>query len=156
MTVMARQFAAEPRRTAAETWGAIIAVACAENQEALALLQAATGVAATLIAEEAFMKRPLVVEGGGVRLRVYCVYGESALLDEDINEAPLASNPFERDGWRCHFPCDSSDLKWVSRKLKEISPSLLTYDVDAEVVPGSDATPSSAKFTIDLEALGKL
>lgn len=156
MTVAARRFAAVPKRTSAETWEAITSTICAEDANATREFRAVAGIAAAMISEEALKEQPLVIEGGGVRVRVYCIYGEAALGDDDINEAFLAANPFAADGWRCHLPCEAGDLKWVSRKLETSSQRFLAYDLSVGLEEAAGKAQTVGGLRIDAEALKNL
>lgn len=157
MTVIARRFAAEPRRTSSETWAAITATICAEDSGAANEFKAVAGTAAALIADEALRQHPLVIEGGGVRVRLYCIYGEAALDDQELNESFLAANPFGGDGWRCHLPCKKTDLGWVTRTLQRRSARFFAYDMNVGLGDtNQDGAAATGNLTINAEAFKKL
>ncbi len=116
MTVVARRFRANPARTASQVWEAIASLVCGDAAEAKADFLQVTGVAASLIADEALRESPLVIAGTGPRLRVYCLYDDDALDAEEANEDALSWSPTET-GWKAYLPCPTVDLSWVSAAL---------------------------------------
>lgn len=117
-TVASRSFNSTPQRDAAETWRAIVDLltrgkAGAAQTELLAV----TGVAASLIADQAPKDAPIVATGDGPRTRVYCLYDDDAVDGSDANEAALGYEPLQGD-WRISLPCPADDLAWVQAALK--------------------------------------
>lgn len=83
MTTLARHIISEPVRTASETWKIIVDL-LASNSDSLARseLLSVVGVASSLIASEAAKDSPIVVYGSGPRIRIYCLYGEDAIVGD--------------------------------------------------------------------------
>lgn len=132
MTVVARKIAACPARSATEAWNVIVnLLAPVEDSAAYTELLKLTGLASSLIADEA-LTAPLVCFGDGPRVRVYCVYGEDALAQENVNAAPLAFNPTDGD-WKISLPCGKEDLDWVQKSLKKYSERVTARDLSSAV-----------------------
>ena len=58
----------------------------------------------------------IVIWGNGPRVRVYCLFGDSAISAEDKNEDALAICPTGGD-WSMSLPCPPEDLSWVQEEL---------------------------------------
>jgi hypothetical protein len=130
-------------RGAAATWTAIVDMVAPEGSAGRVELLAATGLAASLIAAEGWRDAPAVVSGVGPQLRVYCLYGEDAILGEDTNEDALSWSPTDGD-WTMAMPCPSPDLGWVRDAAAELSARLeiveLTTAREAATAPSSDSS----------------
>jgi hypothetical protein len=139
-TVIARQVASSPVRSAADTWARIIAIIAPNTDDpARAALARVGGVAATLIGAEAPKDDAIVVFGGGPRARIYCIFGDDAGLDENLNEDPVKQS-VTGAGWQVSLPCLPDDLEWVRRKLKSLSICVTARPI-GEIVDG-EATKS--------------
>jgi hypothetical protein len=138
-TVASRTFASTPKRDAAQTWAAIVDLltqgrsGAARNE-----LLAVSGVAASIIADQAAKEAPIVVTCDGPRTRIYCLYDDDAVEGSDANEDALAFDPLEGD-WRVFLPCLKDDLSWVQGALKKHSSRITARESDAEVVKAEDA-----------------
>lgn len=116
-SVVARRVASTPTRTASDTWAKIIALVAPDPlSSARAELVQVASVASSSIACEATADDPIVVYGGGVRVRVYCVFGDGAIVGDDVNEEPLQRCPTEGD-WKMSIPCAPEDLQWAQAAL---------------------------------------
>lgn len=132
MSVYARRFAATPVRTASETWQSIVELISKEGSSARTEVTSVSGVGSCLIADETPADNPIVVSGNGPRLRIYCLYGEDAVVGDDKDESDLAWEPTEGD-WRMRLPCSGEDLDWVQKSLSAKSSRISAYDPLAEV-----------------------
>ncbi len=131
MTVIARRIIAEPVRLASETWKTIVDLLAPEaDNKARDELLAVIGVASSLIAAEAMKNVPIVAHGSGPRVRIYCLYGEDAIIGEAANESKLAASPVSGD-WAMSLPCPEEDLKWVQTALKTQSVRITARDMSA-------------------------
>ncbi len=147
MSVVARKIAATPKRTAAETWKVIIEMIADRSSQAWNELNAAAGIAAAIIAEEIPQQAPFIITGDGPRVRIYCEFGENAVLGDDCNEDPLLQKPISQD-WHLYIPCAEDELSWTSAALKDISSSIIAYDKDKDPdIKKQDAEPQ--KLTIN-------
>jgi hypothetical protein len=153
MTVIARQIAATPARTAGETWKRIVELITEPEGSFRAELEAVAGVAACIIADESPKESPIVIAGNGPRLRVYCVYGEDAVTGDDCDESPLTWNPTEGE-WRLFLPCPKEDLEWVRSTLDHQSKRICAYDA-AKGIPAEEevqsSSPARASFVVNVE-----
>jgi hypothetical protein len=144
-TRVRRTFRATPVRPASATWAAMVDVMAPAGAPGRPLLEQVAGVAASLIAAEAWRSTPLIVSGVGPQLRIYCRYGEDAILGEDTNEDTLTWSPTDGD-WRAEIPCPPEDLDWVRSALAAISPRFTVVDNtvkrEASIVEGAGPVPA--------------
>jgi len=117
MSVVSRKIRATPFRTAAETWRFIKALICQKNAKAETEFDKISGLAASFIADEMLKEEALVVVGKGSRLRVYCLYDEDAIVDDDANEDSL-SWEIAQGSWKAHLPCTKDNRSWAEKALK--------------------------------------
>jgi hypothetical protein len=116
-TVLARRVVSTPVRTAAQTWEKIVEIVAPDPKSpARAELAKAAGVACAAIASEATKDAAIVVWGNGPRVRVYCVFDEDAITQDDVNEDSLPKAPAEGD-WKMSIPCLPEDVKWSAARL---------------------------------------
>ncbi|MGO9791254.1 MAG: hypothetical protein ACLP8S_17690 [Solirubrobacteraceae bacterium] len=152
VTRVRRSFAAAPVRRAATTWEAIVDVVAPDGSSGRAELIAVSGIAASLIAAEAWPATPLIFSQVGPQLRIYTLHGEDAIVGDGINEDSLAWSPTEGD-WALEMPCPHEDVEWVAAAAAEISTRLTV--VDATVRRATETTEVTAGITvgeIDTEA----
>lgn len=145
MTILARRVTSVPARSAVDTWSAIVdLIAPDPSSPARSNLALAAGVAHSLIASE--VSGPFVVFGSGPRVKIYCVYGDDALMDDEVSENPLPHDPTDGD-WHLSIPCPFEDLEWVERKLSS-STRVSARDEGAAV--SDEAEAESARRTYGL------
>jgi hypothetical protein len=149
-TVASRSFNSTPQRDAAETWRAIVTLLTqGKTGAAQAELLAVTGIAASLIADQAPKDAAIVVTCGGPRTRIYCLYDDDAIEGSDANEAGLGFDPLQGD-WRVSLPCPDDDLGWVQSALKAKGSRITARDKAAALaVEQTEAAAST--LTIDLK-----
>lgn len=149
-TVASRTFASTPKRDAAETWAAIVDLLTqGRNGRARHELLAVSGVAASIIADQAPNDAPIVVTCDGPRTRIYCVYDDDAIEGSDANEDVLGFDPLQGD-WRVSLPCPKDDLSWVQGALKKHSTHITAREPDAEAVKAEDA-PSTQGHALNFD-----
>lgn len=153
MGAIARRIAATPARTASETWTVIIGiVAPLADSEARAELERVRGFAASLIAAEAPGDAPIVVAGVGDQVRIYCLFGEDAVLGETASEAPLAWDPTDGD-WSMSLPCFPDDLDWVRGALASRSQRVTARDATEAAAVIQGVSPGSTRSSdVNMEA----
>lgn len=127
ITRVRRSFAASPVRTGMATWEAIVDIVAPEGSSGRAELIAVNGIAASLVAAEAWRASPLIVAGIGPQLRIYCLHGEDAIVGDDINEDNLSWSPTDGD-WAMEMPCPPEDIEWVSAAAAEVSGRVTVID----------------------------
>jgi hypothetical protein len=157
MTIVARRLPSTPVRTGVETWEKIVELISKQQSPSRNELQAVKGVAASLIADETPKEAPIIVSGSGPRLRVYCLYGEDAVVGDDCDESPLTWNPTEGD-WHVFLPCSDEDLEWVRKCLQPHSKRIVAYDASKEALPEEESNSSVAKkatFSVNVEEFMK-
>jgi hypothetical protein len=132
-TIMARRVASTPVRTAAETWEKIaLLLAPDPDSDARKELKKAAGVACSSISSEATKDAPLVVWGGGPKVRVYCLFDDDAITGDDANEDALPKSPTEGN-WKMSIPCPPEDVKWSSAKLASVSTRISARSLEDDV-----------------------
>jgi hypothetical protein len=141
MSVVARRVVSSPIRTATETWSVITNILAPSQGAGRTELAGIAGVACSLIASEATGNDAIVIWGNGPRVRVYCLFGDSAVSAEDKNEEGLATCPTEKD-WSMSLPCPAEDLSWVQAELKSLS-SRVTARKLGEAVPEEQSQASA-------------
>ena len=155
MSVIARRVASTPKRTAADTWQVIIDMVSDQSSTARKTLESIAGVVSAIMVDEVPAEAPIVFTGKGPRIRIYCVYGEETLLDENCNEEPFVQKLTTED-WHMYLPCAKEDWKWVSESLSAVSNFITIYDKDKEL-DTEKGTDETASLTIDTSSfLNKL
>jgi hypothetical protein len=150
-TVLARRVASTPVRTAAKTWARIVEIIAPDAQSpARKELDKVAGTACASIASEASKEAPMVIWGGGPRVRVYCVFDEDAITQDGVNEAALPKSPTEGD-WRMSIPCLADDVAWSSASLAAASSRISARSVDDEVEDDEpDTAAAKSSLSINL------
>ena len=153
MTIVARRITATPARSATETWEVILDLLASDsNSLAREELLAISGIACSLIADEAMKTAPIVVYGSGPRVRVYCLYDEDAITGDNAKEDALSFNATEGD-WYMSLPCYAADLTWVQEALKKLSNRITARDMATDVDIEKDrGNPTAKDAEIDKEA----
>jgi hypothetical protein len=151
-----RNVSSIPCRSASETWQQIVDLITGQGSIDVNQLRGATGVLASIITDEHPSQKPLVIEGVGPQLRVYCVYGMKA-MEEGKKVDSLTWNPTAGD-WTVHVPCDAENIAWVKSALAKSSPRIKIFDVDEEERGGEPEAISFEKrtdtVTVDWELKG--
>jgi hypothetical protein len=159
MTVVARTFCSIPKRSALETWAAIVALLAPKaGSEARSELESVAGIASSLITREV-MNSPIVVYGCGPRVRIYCVYNEDAITGDAAHENKLAFDATDGD-WHMSLPCPADDLDWVVGALAKRTKKITARDqaVGVEADESSQAAKTArtdGTAGIDMEAFLK-
>lgn len=125
-----RDISSIPHRSATETWQQIIGLVTGVDSRDIQQLKAASGVMGSLITDEHPAARPIVLEGVGPQLRIYCRYGMEA-IEEGSAVDFLGWNPTAGD-WTMHVPCARQDMEWVTASLAKTSPRIQVFDVTEE------------------------
>ena len=132
-SVIARRVASTPTRTATQTWATIVElVAPSPNSPARKELALAAGVACSSISSEATKDAAVVIWGGGPRVRVYCMFDDDAITQDDVNEEPLPKSPTEGD-WRMSIPCRPEDVAWSRANLANVTSRVTARSMDEDV-----------------------
>jgi len=130
MTIVARRFASVPKRRASDTWKEILSIVAPDRTSpAYKELTAIASPVSAMIASE--VDAPIVFHGTGPLLRIYCLYGEDAVLGERVNETALNFVPTD-GAWSMSLPCPTEDLEWVRRRLAD-APHVSARDESAAV-----------------------
>ena len=152
-TVIVRRVAAMPVRTASATWKQISEILAPDESSAeRAELNKVSGVAAASIASEAPANDPIVVRGGGARVRIYCLYNDEAISGEGQNEKQLQSTAL-KDDWLMSIPFEERDLAWARAELSRLSSRVTAYEVGTDIEDARSESESRITVThsIDVE-----
>ena len=149
-TVLARRVASTPVRTAVETWARIVDI-IAPDPESPARKEMAkvVGTACASIASEAPKEAPIVIWGGGPRVRVYCVFDEDAITQDGLNEDALPKSPTEGD-WRMSIPFLAEDVAWSGASLAAVSSRVSARSVDDDVADEEPLAASATPLSLNL------
>lgn len=116
-TLVRRTIRATPHRTASQAWRLMTELLAPEASSAARIeLAGVAGVLGQLIASESFLGDPIVVHGGGPRVRLYCLYNDAAIEGDDADERALTIDPTDGN-WAMSVPCDDADIDWVTKEL---------------------------------------
>ena len=145
MTIVARRFSSVPERSASDTWKAIVELVAPDpTSTARTELTAIANPVCAMIASE--IDAPIVFRGNGPWLRVYCLYGEEAIIGEKARETPLSFVPTEGT-WSMSLPCPSEDLEWVQRRLAG-APHVSARDEEDTAVARPPADPDTKERSL--------
>lgn len=150
MSTIRRDFKASPHRTGAETWVAITRLlAPKEGSAAQKELLSVAGVAGQIISTESVKDYPIISAGSGPRVRIYCIYNEDALDDENTNETALAFDATSKD-WLVSIPAEPEDIDWGQAELSKLS-KRITVREKTEPVDVEEQEPSFSGLKLDSE-----
>ena len=136
-SVIRRSIRATPHRTGAEAWTTIAKLTAPDAKSSARVeMEKVAGAASMIVASEHPKDHPIVVYGSGPRVRIYCLYGEDAVLDDYANEKALPDTVVKGD-WKMSLPCGEEDLDWVQKFLRERS-SRITARALGDPVPGDE------------------
>jgi hypothetical protein len=155
-SVVSRTFRSTPHRTGADTWAAIVSLLTrGQSSEKSKELNSVGGIASSVIVDHAAKDAPIVVTCSGPRTRIYCIYDDDALDESAANESPLGFDPLEGD-WHVSLPCNSDDLAWVQRALKERGSRVTARDASEGFVVTESANAATASpHQINMQELFK-
>lgn len=148
MSVVVRRITAIPVRSAPEAWATIVDLIASEGSRAE--LMKVDGIAACLIASEAMKASPVVVRDKEACVRVYCLYGEDAIVGDTASEAKLPTCPTEGD-WSVSLPCPAEDLTWMRAALSKQSNRVTARDMTEPFTISEDGSAKAAAATVNME-----
>lgn len=151
-TVASRTFRSTPHRDATETWKAIVRLLTqGKDNDAARELDAVTGIASSVIIDQAPKTAPIIVTCQGPRTRIYCLFDEDALDESAANEDSLGYDPLN-DIWHVSLPCQKDDLAWVQRALKRHGNRITARDLETGIDSDSDADKTKGQpLTLDVK-----
>jgi len=141
-----RDISAIPERSASETWQRIIDLVTGNGSKDVQQLKAAAGVMGSIITAEHPAARPIILEGVGPQLRIYCRYRMDA-IEQGSGVDALNWNPTEGD-WTMHVPCDPENIDWVKKSLATSSPRIKVFDVTEEERAEDETAKGAAQSAI--------
>lgn len=152
MSTVRRDIRSVPCRDATATWLEIIDLitASAETEDARNELLRVSGIAASVIADQAAKESPIVVTCQGPRTRIYCIYDDDSLDASGSNESKLGFDATRGD-WQVSLPVTEEDLGWVQAGLKKLTTRVVARDAASrfEVDEGQKAA-ATAEVVIDM------
>lgn len=149
-TVVKRTIRATPHRTASAAWRLITELLAPDaSSAARGELNKASGVLGQLICSESFTEEPIVIHGGGPRVRLYCIYNDAAVEGDDADERALTTTPTEGD-WAMSVPCSDDDFDWVTKELGKHGKRFSARRLGEEVADERDqAATQSASINVE-------
>lgn len=158
-TVVSRVVRSTPTRTSVKTWEFItdLLTRGESGHQALQELKSVTGIASSLITDQALREAAVLVTCEGPRTRIYCLYDDAAIDDSDAKEEGLNFDPLKGQ-WTISLPCAAEDLEWVQRALKAKSSRITARDLKYKL--GSDeekqaASSAAESFAVNTEGFFK-
>jgi hypothetical protein len=149
-TILARRVASTPVRTVADTWQKIVEIIVPDpNSPARRELTKVAGAICASIASEAPKEAPIVIWGGGPRVRFYCVFDEDAITRDGVNEDALPRSPAEGD-WRMSVPFLPEDVEWSGASVAAASSRVSARSVHDEIADEEPSTAAAAPLSINL------
>lgn len=154
-SVYSRTLRSTPERSASDTWQAIVELltkgkpGTARNE-----LLAVAGIASSQVADQAPKGSPIVVTCDGPRTRIYCLYDEEAIEDDQANEDALGFDPLNGD-WGVSLPCPKDQLDWVRPALKAHSSRITARDQDEGIATENASASTAQPLTLNVEAFLK-
>ena len=143
-----RDISSIPERSASETWQRIIDLVTGGGSKDVQQLKAAAGVMGSIITDEHPSARPILLEGAGPQLRIYCSYGMDA-IEQGTKVDSLNWNPTEGN-WTMHVPCDAENMDWVKKSLASTSPRIKVFDVkDEERAEDEQQQAAKSEIVVD-------
>src|SRR5258708_17463197 len=103
----------------------------------------------SIITDEHPSGRPILIEGVGPQLRIYCNYGMNA-IEQGSKVDSLNWNPTDGD-WTMHVPCDPENMDLVKKSLAGTSPRIKIFDVNDEARAGDEQPKATANNQIVLD-----
>lgn len=148
-TVVSRTIRSTPHRSASATWAIIMDLLLqGRTGSARNEMQAVSGIAASLITDQAPKDAPIVVTCDGPRTRIYCLYDDEAVEGSDASEDTLGFDPLRGD-WAISLPCAKDDLDWVTKALAVHSSRITAREPDATVAADTAEKAAAQAFTLD-------
>jgi hypothetical protein len=146
-----RDISSIPHRSASDTWQRIVDLVTGADSKDVQQLESAGGVIASIITDEHPSLRPILFEGVGPQIRIYCRYGLKA-VEEGSSVDALTWNPTAGD-WTMHVPCDTDNIEWVRASLGKTSPRIKVFDVaeDERAEDDQPAVVASARSPIVID-----
>lgn len=153
-TVIARRFTSVPVRTAMQTWSSIVDLLAPDSDDPdRQELQSIAGVACSAISSEVLVNAPIVVWGGGLRVRIRCAFGDDAVTGDAVNEDELPRSALDGE-WQMSIPCLSDDLAWMKKSLAAKSSRIWVRDHHDDVEDGPyderDGAKPASEFRVNL------
>lgn len=155
-TVASRTFRSVPHRDAVRTWTDIVHLLTqGKAREAQRELLAVTGVASSVIADQAPKEAPIIVTCDGPRTRIYCVYDDAALNESEASEDALGFEPL-KGAWLVSLPCLADELAWVQGALAKHSSRITARDVATGLSSDGDESSEANAGSLSLDVKGFL
>lgn len=153
MTTIARRIVAEPERLATETWQVIVDLLSPESDnKARKELLSVIGIASSLIVAETIKTSPIIVSGEGPRIHIYGLYGEDAIIGDNVNESKLPTSPLNAD-WKISLPCLKENIEWMRIEVKNRSTRIVVHDMN---IPLEDISANNSDQSASIDKVAFL
>lgn len=113
-------------------------------------LLAVSGIAGSIIADQAPKDAAIVVTCDGPRTRIYCLYDDNAIEGSDAKEDALGYDPLQGE-WAVSLPCAEEDLAWVERVLKTKSTRITARDKSSALGDPEEASTNAQVLTVNIK-----
>ena len=149
--VASRVIRSSPYRDSAATWDFIIdLVTRGVDGPAHSELLSVSGIAGSIIADQAPKDAAIVVTCDGPRTRIYCLYDDDAIDDSDAKEDTLGYDPLQGN-WAVSLPCADEDLNWVQSALKAKSKRITARDNSSTLGDSDKMTSKAPDLTVNIK-----
>ncbi len=92
----------------------------------------------------------IISVGSGDQVRIYCIYDEDALVEENANETALAFDATSKD-WKVSIPAEIEDVDWCKAELSKLSNRItVRKKTESFESDGEEKSSSSSTLKIDL------
>jgi hypothetical protein len=150
VSTVRRDFRASPHRTGCEVWEAIACLLAPKGDSAARKeLLSVNGIAAQLISTESCKDYPIIASGSGDRVRIYCVFDEDAMDEDNGKEDKLAFDATAKD-WKVSIPVEEEDIDWSTEELKRITKRITVRGKTEEFDTDEQAQKSSSALALNL------
>ncbi len=149
-TVATRVVRSSPQRNTSDTWTFIVDLLTqGKDGDTRQELISVSGIASSIIAEQAPKNAAIAVTSEGPRTRIYCLYDEDAIEGGNAKEDELAYEALKGQ-WAISLPCPKDDLDWVQGALKAKSSRITARDVAQKLGEETEAAKATSAGTLTL------
>jgi hypothetical protein len=115
-------------------------------------LMSVSGIAASVITDQAPESAPIIITCKGPRTRIYCVFDDEAVEDDGDKEGAFGFDPLEGD-WAISLPCLEEELSWVQSALKNHSARITARDASLGIAIDEEKMVNKGALELDLKGL---
>lgn len=151
VAIASRVIRSTPYRDSTATWEYIVKLLTqGSNDFAQQELHAVSGIAASIITDQAPKDAAIVVTCEGPRTRIYCRYDDDAIDGSDSKEDALSYDPL-KGNWAISLPCEEEELDWVQRALKSKSVHITARNKSETLGSSDNGLARTEELTLDID-----